>query len=117
MKKLKATPGPHTWSYSEDDRYGDGQIVSPEGDVLAIVTGSNFGVHLGGWGLNHEENSLREHKGNAALFAAAPELFEALQAALEWIDNVPSDTPLPAMPGFDRDWVDSIIGKALGEDH
>lgn len=33
------------------------------------------------------------------------ELLEALEAALEWIDAVPADTVLPAMPGFDRDWV------------
>lgn len=43
------------------------------------------------------------------------ELLEALQMALEWIDAVPSDTLLPAMPGFDRDEVNSIIIKATGE--
>lgn len=37
------------------------------------------------------------------------ELRDALIAALEWIDAVPSDTELPAMPGFDRDYVDSLI--------
>lgn len=37
------------------------------------------------------------------------ELLYWLQAALEWIDAVPSDTQLPAMPGFDRDVVDSLI--------
>lgn len=39
------------------------------------------------------------------------ELLYWLQAALEWIDAVPSDTPLPAMPGFDRDVVDSLIDE------
>jgi hypothetical protein len=43
------------------------------------------------------------------------ELLEALEAALEWIDAIPNDFQLPAMPGFDRDWVDSIIAKAKGE--
>lgn len=33
----------------------------------------------------------------------------ALRCALAWIDAVPSDTPLPAMPGFDRDEVDSLL--------
>ncbi|HGW1305894.1 TPA: hypothetical protein ACNMRY_005322 [Klebsiella pneumoniae] len=33
------------------------------------------------------------------------QLLSALLAALEWIDAVPSDTVLPAMPGFDRDEV------------
>lgn len=31
------------------------------------------------------------------------ELEAGLTDALEWIDAVPSDTTLPAMPGFDRD--------------
>lgn len=38
---------------------------------------------------------------------------EALKATLNWIDNVPQDTPLPAMPGFDRDWVDSLLKDQL----
>lgn len=37
------------------------------------------------------------------------EMHDALRAALEWIDAVPQDTVLPAMPGFDRDWVDGLI--------
>lgn len=40
------------------------------------------------------------------------ELLEALEAALEWIDAVPADTVLPAMPGFDRDWADAIVEEA-----
>lgn len=39
------------------------------------------------------------------------ELRDALIAALEWIDAVPRDTPLPAMPGFDRDSVDELISR------
>lgn len=30
-------------------------------------------------------------------------------AMRDWIDAVPSDTELPVMPGFDRDWVDEIL--------
>jgi hypothetical protein len=33
----------------------------------------------------------------------------ALRASLKFIDSVPSDAPLPAMPGFDRDWMESMI--------
>lgn len=32
-----------------------------------------------------------------------------LRTALNWMDSVPSETPLPAMPGFDRDWVESML--------
>ena len=39
-------------------------------------------------------------------------LIEVIEAMREWIDAVPADTPLPAMPGFDRDWADTIIEEA-----
>jgi hypothetical protein len=49
----------------------------------------------------------------------AADRIEALEAALrqardlirfqqEWIDAVPDEPPLPAMPGFDGDWADSV---------
>lgn len=37
------------------------------------------------------------------------ELKTALRAALGYIDALPPDLELPAMPGFDRDWVDSLL--------
>jgi hypothetical protein len=43
---------------------------------------------------------------------------EAHQAMREWIDAVPDDTVLPAMPGCDRDWLDTveaILKKALAQ--
>ena len=43
------------------------------------------------------------------------DLLAALGYALDWVDAVPAETPLPAMPGFDRDWVDEVIGTAQGE--
>ncbi|WP_415912233.1 hypothetical protein [Neptuniibacter sp. QD37_11] len=36
-------------------------------------------------------------------------LLEVNQMQQEWIDAVPSDTVLPAMPGFDRDYVDATL--------
>jgi hypothetical protein len=39
------------------------------------------------------------------------DLKQALAWALEWIDAVPEDLPLPAMPGFDRDYVNELMGK------
>lgn len=41
-----------------------------------------------------------------------PALASALDAALEWIDAVPSETPLPTMPGFDRDDVNNLLTEA-----
>lgn len=37
------------------------------------------------------------------------ELKESLQMAIDWIDAVPQETILPAMPGFDRDYVNGIL--------
>ncbi len=36
-------------------------------------------------------------------------LLEIAKSLLEWVDAVPADTVLPAMPGMDRDWVDTVI--------
>lgn len=43
------------------------------------------------------------------------ELQSALSAALEWIDAVPKDvvSKLPGMPGFDRDWANSLVEERL----
>jgi len=37
------------------------------------------------------------------------ELREVARAMRDWIDAVPTHVQLPTMPGFDRDWADSII--------
>ena len=40
---------------------------------------------------------------------------ELLAVALvmkDWIDAVPDDTELPVMPGFDRDWAESVMSEA-----
>lgn len=38
-------------------------------------------------------------------------LREALRWALEWIDSVPDDVQLPAMPGFDREYVNGLLER------
>ena len=37
------------------------------------------------------------------------ELLKVAEAMLEWIDAVPKDIVLPAMPGFDRDWAEETL--------
>lgn len=41
----------------------------------------------------------------------AAKLAKALHWALEWIDAVPKDVELPAMPGFDRDYVVGLLAR------
>lgn len=36
------------------------------------------------------------------------EALNAIQALREWVKAVPQDTPLPAMPGVDGDWLDAV---------
>ena len=46
-----------------------------------------------------------------ALHKEASELREVACAMREWIDAVPPDIVLPAMPRFDRNWADEIIDR------
>lgn len=55
-----------------------------------------------------------EAEKHSALGDIAPDLLKLSEMALEWIDAVPDDAQLPAMPGFDRDWADEIVAKAKG---
>lgn len=57
------------------------------------------------------ENAAIEH---AKVAGQRDELLKALTYALEWIDAVPSETALPAMPGFDRDEVNNLISSING---
>jgi len=43
-----------------------------------------------------------------------PDLLKVAQYALAYIDAIPADVVLPAMPGFDRDWADNVIEQAHG---
>lgn len=38
-------------------------------------------------------------------------LVARLKAKLAWIDLVPRDATLPAMPGFDRDYVENLAAE------
>ncbi|GEM_PF-1878155 len=48
----------------------------------------------------------------AAQAVSEQKLRDALRWALEWIDAVPVDATLPAMPGFDRDYVNDLLAAA-----
>jgi len=96
MKEFRGTPGPWFPFFGST-----GTVVLNEDDEMVLSVSNAISTHS-------------EKDANASLVAAAPELLEALQAALAWIDTVPQDAQLPTMPGFDRDWVDGIINKALG---
>lgn len=60
--------------------------------------------------------SAKVNVANAAFIVRAVNshdaLVEALEAALAWIDAVPTDAQLPSMPGFDRDDVDDLLARA-----
>ncbi len=109
MNEFKGTPGPWEIKPEEVDKHYiriRGTQLGGRYEVANVLTPFYEGVH---------EREAKETRENARLIAAAPELLEALQMALEWIDAVPSDVVLPTMPGFDRDEVNNIINKALGE--
>lgn len=57
------------------------------------------------------ENAALEH---AKVAGQRDALLSALTDALEWIDAVPSEMALPAMPGFDRDEVNNLISSIKG---
>ena len=40
------------------------------------------------------------------------QLTECLQYVLSWIDSIPTGTRSIIMPGFDRDYVDFVLGRA-----
>lgn len=58
----------------------------------------------------------KEAHANAALIVRAvnshADLITAVKSLIEWIDSVPEETILPAMPGIDRDWLETILDKA-----
>jgi hypothetical protein len=53
------------------------------------------------------------HKANGGAVtlpnSRAAKLAQALRWALKWIDTVPQELPLPAMPGFNREYVDGLL--------
>lgn len=104
MMEFKGTPGPWFWQGDHDGFFWLG----------AKDCGPMNAVHDDGSAWGEYAPEIDVDGPDANIIAAAPELLEALQAALDWIDAVPDDTPLPTMPGVSRDWIDGVISKALG---
>lgn len=48
----------------------------------------------------------------AQLEGALRGLLTVAEALHEWVRAVPEDTPLPAMPGFDGDEIESVLSRA-----
>lgn len=104
MKEFKGTPGP--WERGGGENGG--------GELL-VYCNNSLGSAICDATSHYSVFDKTTRVANLDLIAAAPELLEALVWALEWIDAVPSETQLPTMPGFDRDYVNEVINKALGE--
>lgn len=122
MKEFKGTPGP--WKWNGEDYRGDWGwqiLVGPEGQGV-VVGEAPQGIFKGlkahqdvepelcKTGFNAPENGapgvhVRYH--NAQLIAAAPELLEALQECLGWVNN--------GMARYAHNKAIAAIAKALGE--
>lgn len=110
--------------------------AAARGDLASMIEGMTVSVdvstgdHDAGnryWGTVTECSELETGKNELVLLVQdatanfQPERgdSEAMQAvtdvalaALAWIDAVPPDMPLPAMPGFCRDWADEVLQSA-----
>jgi len=77
----KYTPGP--WVIFDNDAEHKG-IDNAEGDLSIILFGVNDNCGVQG-------RTKEEAEANARLIACAPELLEALEAAMAYINNCPCD--------------------------
>jgi len=96
----KHTPGPLSVSSSV-------MVVNDEGKVLA-----NCAPFLG-MGLDSLGVTLEEASTNARLYAASPELLEALEYMIQWVDVPITDSNRKAMNKAIAS-ADAVICKALG---
>ena len=82
----------------------DNKVVDFEEFDLEYLTPDEIRAHVA-------DGQLSDLAGHIVLI----DILSVAEAALEWIDSVPQDTALPAMPGFDRDWANSVIETAKKE--
>jgi hypothetical protein len=105
--EAKHSPGP--WQAELDDSY---RIRAPHGGAVATL-----GFLRGAFGskgrIRHEEGIA-----NARLIAAAPELLEACEKALEWVWDADLTVPSCVMPDESMiRMLNAAIAKAKGADH
>lgn len=111
MAKTKITPGP----WFVDEGWLDNHVsisAKTHGAIAEVLSDMEPDYTCNELKRLRKQEELRA---NACLISCAPELLDALETALEWIDAVPSDIALPVMPGFDRDEVNELISRARGE--
>lgn len=101
--------------YTHTTKGGEYEIVGAssgaggrKGDVVMVYRSLATGT------LHHREPEDFAMRMKPTEPSVNAQLLAALSDALEWIDAVPSDMPLPAMPGFDRDAVNELIAAAKG---
>lgn len=106
MSELKATPGPWEIShvFATDPCYI--AIDAPKHGALAEVV----------WKMEDEDRS-QVCEANAHLIAAAPDLYDALEWAMRFVDQVRIENPLPEGGGEDIAYQRAIhaLAKARGE--
>lgn len=76
--------------------YGDDETAHQQADMIPALAGATHYAH--GHAITAEQLTRC--------------LAVALEVALEWIDAVPADLPLPEMPDFDRHEVDYLLTEA-----
>lgn len=52
-----------------------------------------------------------EKKSKEELIRIAVDFADATESLLEWVDAVPDEVQLPAMPGVSRDWVEQVLSE------
>ena len=81
------------------------------GSENAVMLASNQNKFIVFFGFSESERDECVRRVNTASqkSASIADLADAVRSLLAWVDTVPKELPLPAMPGIDRDWVESLL--------
>jgi hypothetical protein len=64
-----------------------------------------------------KSDEIAELRAALAQPAKPTQLLDVIRAYREYVDALPQDLVLPAMPGFDRDWADAVEAKAVEQNN